>query len=418
MPTGEFQLSQFKTDFCCAGNFLLPLTDNGAIIPEYKKSVDRGRLALMSLGNRLKFARESVGLTLKEVEAKSGLGVSSISDWENEGREPSLSQLTTLSKVYRRSSSFFLEEGEPASDVVLWRQKPAERAEDIERQLIQLAEHYHHLEACCGDPRPANLTLVDIPQGPTDYVYAEKLAHDFRKKYDLGERPGNVLLRVLEEICHVKVFHLPFEPTGTAACSQSERFGAAVLLNSNNVPWRGNFDLAHELFHLLTWNVFRVGDNQRTPTEQEEKLANAFAGRLLMPPDVLRMAVADQRRGKQQLDFDDLFEIARQFDVSVQALLVQMANTNLMAKDRLQPTLKALKPKIDFWDRPCGEALRTRPLRFEALAREAIEKGLISTGKFAEYMGLTRVQAMKVIASEIWTRPEQEADAQVEVIDS
>lgn len=372
----------------------------------------------MPLGSRLKFARESMGLTLKQVEIDTGLGFSSISAWENDGREPSLSQLAALSKVYRRSTSFFLEEGEPASDVVLWRLKPAERAEDTERQLIQLAEYYHHLEVCCGDPRPANLTLVEIPQGPTDYAYAEKLAHDFRKKYDLGERPGNVLLRVLEEICHVKVFHLPFEPTGTAACSQSERFGAAILLNSNNVPWRRNFDLAHELFHLLTWNVFRVGENQRKPTEQEEKLANAFAGRLLMPPEALRLAVAAQRRGKQQLDFDDLFEISRQFDVSVQALLNQMANAKLVARDRLEPTLQALGPKIDFWDRPRGEPPRTRPLRFEALAREAIEKGLISTGKFAEYMGLTRIQAMKVIASEIWTRPEQEADAKVEVIDS
>ncbi|MEZ6081247.1 MAG: XRE family transcriptional regulator [Pirellulaceae bacterium] len=372
----------------------------------------------MALGNRLKFARESVGLTLKQIEARTGLGVSSISDWENEGREPSLSQLATLSKVYRRSTSFFLEEGEPQVDVVLWRQKPAEQAEDIERQLIQLAENYHRLETCCGDPRPASLNLVDVPQAPIDFSYAEMLAHDFRKKYDLGERPGNVLLRVLEEVCHVKVFHLPFEPTGTAACSQSERFGAAILLNSNNVPWRRNFDLAHELFHLLTWNVFRVGDNQHTPTEQEEKLANAFAGRLLMPPEALRLAVAAQRRGKQQLDFDDLFEIARQFDVSVQALLYQMAHASLIAKERLQPTLDALGPKIDFWDRPRGETPRTRPLRFEALAREAIEKGLISTGKFAEYMGLTRIQAMKIIASEIWTRPEQEADAQVEVIDS
>lgn len=372
----------------------------------------------MSLANRLKFARDAVGLTLKQVEATTGLGASSVSDWENGGREPSLSQLAQLGKLYRRTTSFFLEEGEPPLDVVLWRQKPVDEAADTERLLVQLAEQYHRLEACCGDTQRTNLSTKQASETPMSFGDAESLAHDFRKSYSLGERPGNVLLRVLEEVCHVKVFHLPFEPTGTAACSQSERFGAAILLNSRNVRWRRNFDLAHELFHLLTWNIFRVGEHIHAPSEYEEKLANAFAGRLLMPPESLRLSVNEQRKGKQQLDFDDLFEIARQFDVSVQALLYQMSDARLIARDRVQPTLKALSAKLDFWDRSQGDEPRTRPLRFEALAREAIEKGLISTGKFAEYMGLTRTQAMKVIASEIWTRPEQEADAQVEVIDS
>lgn len=372
----------------------------------------------MSLGSRLKFARDAVGLTLKQVEDQTNFGVSSLSEWENECREPSLSQLTRLSKLYRRSTSFFLEEGEPPRDVVLWREKPAEQAEDVERQLVQLAEFYHRLETCCGDPRPANLKTAQLPAAPLSFVDAERLAHDFRTKHSLGERPGNLLLRVLEEVCHVKVFHLPFEPTGTAACSQSERFGAAILLNSRNVRWRRNFDVAHELFHLLTWDVFRVGEHIHVPSAEEEKLANVFAGRLLMPPEALKLAVYEQRQRKQSLDFDDLFEIARQFDVSVQALLYQMSDARLIARERVRPTLTALSAKLDFWDRSQGDAPSTRPLRFEALAREALEKGLISTGKFAEYMGLTRTQAMKVIASEIWTRPEQEADAQVEVIDT
>lgn len=372
----------------------------------------------MSVGSRLKFARDGVGLTLKQVEARTNFGVSSLSEWENGVRDPSLAQLAQLSKLYRRSTSFFLEEGEPPLDIVLWREKPADDRADIERQLIQLAENYHHLEACCGDPRPTSLKIQNHPESPMSFEDAERLAHDFRQSNALGDRPGNLLLRVLEEVCHVKVFHLPFEPTGAAACSQSERFGAAVLLNARNVRWRRNFDLAHELFHLLTWDVFRVGEHSHAPSPEEERLANVFSGRLLMPPEALRLAVNEQRKGSQQLDFDDLFEIARQFDVSVQALLYQMSDAHLIARERVKPTLAALSAKLEFWDRLQEDSPKTRPIRFEALAREAIEKGLISTGKFAEYMGLTRTQAMKMIASEIWTKPEQEADAQVEIINT
>ncbi len=372
----------------------------------------------MTLAERLKFARTAVGLTLQQVQERSRFSTSSISEWENGGREPSLSQLVQLGRIYRRSTAFFLDEGELPVDIVLWRQKPTAQAGEIEQQLIQLAQQYHRLEQCCGNPRPENLASEYEPNVPFGYADAERLAHDFRNRYALGERPGNVLLRVLEEVCHVKVFHLPFEPSGTAACSRGESFGAAILLNSRNVRWRRNFDLAHELFHLLTWEIFRVGDQLREPAPHEEKLANAFAGRLLMPPEALKLAISKQRRGRQQLDFDDLFEVARQFDVSVQALLYQMSDARLIDREKVASTLHAMRPKLDFWDRSQGDVPRVRPLRFEALAREAIEKGDISTGKFAEYMGLTRTQAMKVIASEIWTRPEQEADAQVEVIDS
>ena len=60
-----------------------------------------------------------------------------------------------------------------------------------------------------------------------------------------------------------------------------------------------NFDLAHELFHLLTWNIFTTCRLQNTqPTEDEEKLANAFASQLLMPDDALRERI-DLRKNEQ-----------------------------------------------------------------------------------------------------------------------
>ncbi|HEY0462625.1 MAG TPA: ImmA/IrrE family metallo-endopeptidase [Polyangiaceae bacterium] len=79
---------------------------------------------------------------------------------------------------------------------------------------------------------------------------------------------------MLEEQCGVKVFHLDFEPRGTAASSHSAGFGNAVLLNKKNPKWRRNFDLAHELFHLLTWNF--VGSSSAGHgvwSESDEKLA-------------------------------------------------------------------------------------------------------------------------------------------------
>jgi len=356
-----------------------------------------------------------MNLTLAEVEERTETGSSTLSEFENGKREPRLPQLKELADLYHRSTSFFLEDGPPPEEAVLWRQRPTSPdAESVQAELLCFAEQYHNLERWCDDFEELDLPVASGSHERFGYTQAEKLAHDFRTKYGLGERPGPSLLRILEEVCRVKVFHLPFEPTGSAACTFSDRYGAAILLNSNNVRWRRNFDLAHELFHLLTWNVFRQVDVSSTveASPQEEKLATCFARNLLMPQEPLRIAIDSQLGERTKLSFDDLFEVARQFDVSVEALLWQMTFVYNLTKEVVQQNIEKLQDRMSFWDKRQQDAPPNRPLRFEALANEALRKGLISTGRYAEYLGITRRQAMRQV--------EQEApdDAEVEVTHS
>lgn len=51
-----------------------------------------------------------MGLTLNQVEERTKLSKASISEWDNGSREPSLSQLLQLGRVYHQSTSFFLED--------------------------------------------------------------------------------------------------------------------------------------------------------------------------------------------------------------------------------------------------------------------------------------------------------------------
>ncbi len=376
----------------------------------------------MPLPERLKYARQAMNLTLRDVAERTGIGVSTMSEFENGKREPRLLQLRDLAEAYRRSTGFFLEEGPLPRETVLWRQKPVSPdAEFVQAELLRLAEQYHNLERWCEDFEELDLPMASGSGTPGngasggderfDYPQAEKLAHGFRTKYGLGERPGQSLLRVLEEVCKVKVFHMAFEPSGSAACTLSDRYGAAILLNSKNVRWRRNFDLAHELFHLLTWNVFRRGDTPSAveASPREEKLATCFARNLLMPQEPLRIAVDSQRDKRTKLSFDGLFEVARQFDVSIEALLWQMTFVFNLPKEGVEQAIEKLRDRISFWDQRQRDMPPSRPLRFEALANEALHKGLISTGRYAEYLGITRRQAMRQV--------EQEApdDAEIEV---
>jgi Zn-dependent peptidase ImmA (M78 family) len=344
-----------------------------------------------------------MNLTLADVEERTAIGSSTLSEFENGKREPRLTQLKALADLYRRSTTFFLDKGSLPQEVVLWRQKPTSpEAETVQADFLRLAEQYQNLERWSDDFEEARLPTASGSHEQFRYVHAEKLAHDFRTKHGLGERPGQSLLRVLEEICKVKVFHMSFEPTGSAACTYSDRHGTAVLLNSNNVRWRRNFDLAHELFHLLTWNVFRQGESSLSveSSAQEEKLATCFARNLLMPQEPLRIAIDSYQGKPEELSFDDLFEVARQFDVSVEALLWQMTFIYNLPKETIQNRIEQVRGRMSFWDRRQHDTPPSRPLRFEVLANEALRKGLISTGKYADYLGITRRQAMRLVEQE------------------
>jgi Zn-dependent peptidase ImmA (M78 family) len=362
-------------------------------------------------------------MTQKELSEATGIGVSTLSEFESDGRErgPSALQMVQIAEALHRSTDFFHKPGDPEPEIVLWRERPSEvTPESIEVQLLELAEQFHRLEQICGNAEPPQLEFATGDPAKFSFRQAESLALNFRNRFALGERPGRVLLRVLEDVIGVKVFFLDFEPSGTAACTLSEKFGAAVLLNGKNVSWRRNFDLAHELFHLLTWKIFRdpSSENASASTPREEQLANSFAGHLLMPSEALQAAVSRQQRDKTTLDFDDLFDIARQFAVSVPAIVFRCKEDGIISRDAADKVLDRIQGRMHFWEKRKNTPPPKRPFRFEALAFEAMGKGRMGTGKFAQFLGISRHQAMKILEEreeEFW----QEGDSvEIEVIDS
>jgi len=366
----------------------------------------------MRLRERLKEARLGLKLTLEVVSEKARLGVSTLSEFENGRREPRLGQLKQLAGVYHRPISYFLDESDPPAELVLWRERPpSPSAEELESRLIELADQYQTLEVLCEQPSRIGLAEATVEAGKFGYPEAGRLARRVRNELGLGDRPGQTLLRVLEEVYNVKVFHLGFEPSGCAACTVAERFGAAVLLNARNARSRRTFDLAHELFHLLTWAIFRQNQVAESviPSRSEEKLATCFARNLLMPEEVLRNAVDARRNGSRTLNFDGLCEVAREFDVSVEAVLWQMAFVYQIPSDRITAYLDRIGGRIHPWERSVPDQPPERPLRFQALARQALRKGLISAGRYSEMLGISRRDAMRVVEEDA------EDDAQIEV---
>jgi XRE family transcriptional regulator, fatty acid utilization regulator len=357
----------------------------------------------MSIGQRLKYARERAGLTLRGVGERTGIGESSLSEFENAKREPRLNQLQALAEAYRRSLDFFLSDEPLPREVVLWREQPASPAcEEVEGEFLRLCEQYQNLETWLDERRVTRLPKAEGDAATYGYKDAEGLAHAARRALSLGDRPAQNLLTTLEEECGVKVFHKPFDPPGAAACCVTEAFGAAILLNSRNVRWRRNFDLAHELFHLLTWPIFRgmQAETRTTADPREEKFATCFAGNLLMPTDAIRAAVNAVSKA-DKIDFADMFDVARQFDVSVEALIYRMAFLRYFEYDDAPAIIERYKRVSAMWEgRREHDDPPARPPRFRALAIRALRLGEISLGRFAEYLEMSRREAREMMGQD------------------
>lgn len=368
-----------------------------------------------TIGSKLESVRKRLNLTLSEVSEKTKLAQSALSEFENGKRSPKVAQLKRLADVYRRDISFFLNDEAIPNETVLWRQEPTgAHASEVKSRLIGLAESFHNLEVINGEPTPSRICQQAGNASAFSYRSAAALASKARSLYKLGDKPGWTLLQSLEEELRVKVFHLNLQPTGCAACTLSETYGAAILLNVNHARWRRNFDLAHEFFHLTTWTMFRSGKDiaDIRATDEEESLANCFAANLLMPTDPLKESVSEILGERKNLTSEDVCEIARRFDVSAEAAAYRIASVYRVDNDEKDRFVREVGASSDSWNRYKGEDPSMLPLRYQVLAKRAYRRGLISTGKYADYMGVSRADAAKEPVGS------PEADAEIEIGDA
>lgn len=111
----------------------------------------------------------------------------------------------------------------------------------------------------------------------------------FVAEFKLGNVPANTLAEVMESKLGILVLNIDaFEGISGAACRLPEL--DVVLINRHEVEGRRHFDLAHELFHILTWDSMppeHSEDAKETGGNRVEQLANNFASAVLMPSQLL-----------------------------------------------------------------------------------------------------------------------------------
>jgi len=144
----------------------------------------------------------------------------------------------------------------------------------------------------------------------------------FAEEFGLGDVPAARLAEVMERKLAILVLMVDAaDGVSSAACRLPEL--NAVLINRREVAGRRHFDLAHELFHLLTWDAMppeHVEEASETGRGRVEQLANNFASALLMPRAVLERHGDWKRLPEGEALIRRLKSVARALQVTATAL--------------------------------------------------------------------------------------------------
>ncbi|MCL2715240.1 MAG: XRE family transcriptional regulator [Alphaproteobacteria bacterium] len=221
---------------------------------------------------------------------------------------------------------------------------------------------------------------------------AMMLGERFAADFNLGNVPARRLAEVMEgELGILLLMVDTFSGISGAACRLPEL--DVVLINRHETVGRRHFDMAHELFHVLTWDTMppkHAEKFQEVESNRVERLANNFASAVLMPANTLT------RYGNwTELEDDDL--VARLNTAADELLVTASAlKWRLVALEWM--TLAQARTIPDSHLRNNGhnsapEPETAKPLLFSKPFMEvmglAIDKGRISTRRAAALLDLT-----------------------------
>lgn len=240
------------------------------------------------IGTRIKALREERGLSQGELARLLGFKTpQTISDVETRTRRVKPDELMlaveTLGVSLKDLTDPFRLTGEGSFS---WRQTgvSTEQLREYERDAGRLIAAFRFLAPLVGHKFPPERPVFGLTSQSSyeDAMYAgERFVADF----NLGEVPALHLAEVMERELGILVLMVDaVDGISGAACRLPEL--DAVLVARGEVRSRRNFDLAHELFHILTWDTMPPEYSEEameTGGSRVEKLANSFAATVLMP---------------------------------------------------------------------------------------------------------------------------------------
>ncbi|WP_017327535.1 XRE family transcriptional regulator [Synechococcus sp. PCC 7336] len=364
---------------------------------------------LRKLGELLQQARKKCGMTQADVAKVIHASRTTIVAIEKGERRLKPNELIQLARTYGRSVSDFvrpspvMEPFEVQFRAVYKRSEQEEaRITPIVRRLEELCRNYLELEKIVDAPLPRNYPQeYDVTNMPIEAA-AESIAIAERQRLGLGDGPIPLVRDILEQSVGIRVFYLRMPAKYSEIYSYDEQLGGCMAINLNHYEERRRWSMAHGYLHFLVRRrkpvVDYEGHYQRIP--ESERLAEAFPKYFLMPTSGLLRRFNDMYRTHSKFTPSNLFTLAYYYGVSIEALVYRLEKMGLLPSgtwDRLRDRgLKVKKVQQELGLEEIQQRADIVPIHYQHLAIEAFDRGLITEGRFADLLGVDRLEARRI----------------------
>jgi len=355
----------------------------------------------------LVWARESLALNRTQAITSTGISPNRMIQLESGGKQPTLEELRSFSKTYKRTIATLLLNRPPKEKPL-----PNDRRTIDSKKLGQfhektimavrkaraLAQSFVELREEMGIPFPLFKLTASITDNPQD------VAGKIRQLLKLDEirEIGNIrfaLEAYIERIesFGVAVFQLSLTQDNVRGFAIVDDIIPIIgIKRGGEPPHSKTFTLFHELGHILL-NEGAISDLSLNPQWELEKWCNAFAAEVLVPTsELLQMSILREYQEQSQKIWakEDLVDLANHFHVGPLAMLRSLLENGL--------TTKAFyKEKHEKWNKPqfgraknpegrnlAKEAVQEKGKTYIGLAFKAFDQNRINIKDLSDFLGV------------------------------
>jgi len=337
------------------------------------------------IGDRIKQARNAVGLSTRQLGELANVSAMAISKYESGQNTPSSSVLLALAKALDVRTEYFFRNANVSLENVEYRKddKLPEKIHntiiaDIVDQIERRVDLGKILPEAWNNPfdKPKRLPAID------DFDIIETVAEQVRKYWDLGSNPVQDLIDTIEE--HgVKVF--------TVNLNGEDRFDGLsatvdnmpiIVVGSDWVGDRQRFTLAHELGHLIM--------HHRMPEDWDEKTIESachrFAGAFLAPRSEVLKALGNKRKW---LEPQELMQLKHEFGLSMAAWTFRARDLGIISKQTMSELWKLFRQRNWKTTEPNPQYPKEEVRRFKQFTYRALAEEMIGESKAAQLLGMS-----------------------------
>lgn len=354
----------------------------------------------MFIGDNLTNLRIMHGYSRKQLSDMLGVTEQAVWQYENNYTSPKMQIVNELKRIFNVKSKYFytkdiLSRNMIPENIKVMNIAYRSKVMNVISKTQAEAKHIEYLDTfvnyLTNQVRYPTLKIIQLRDEVIEYLNTSeenrstqinKVAELARKRLDFRKDTNEDLLFLIEK-SGVFVFEKAIgEEIDAYSLWTSNERPYIILGNIKRSAARRNFDIAHELGHLLLHYRLEFNNLDRKEHKLIESEANLFAGAFLLPENEF---ISDMRNIFHVTNPDAYIDLKKKWNTSLQVLGYRAANLGIIESKSHRNFYAALHRKGYLQREPLDEILPLqKPMKIKSIIDLVSKKGIIDIRQMVE----------------------------------